>query len=222
MKTTISLLTVFFAFLIVCQAQEEEEAIVFDDTPKARKTFTDDKSTQGVYLGLSALYGQINDEDAIFFGMEIGYLVNHSFAIGLAGVGFLSDQNLDIPINDDNDFLLAGGYGGLLVEPILMGHQKVHLSFPVLLGVGAAGFSEYDDRDPFGDYREDEWDVLLVAEPGVNVGFHISRVFQLDLSAKYRITNEVDLNLYDGNDLNGFSGGIALKFGLFDLGRKKR
>ena len=44
----------------------------------------------------------------------------------------------DHPLN----YTLAGGYGGIFIEPILGGTKPVHVSFPVLFGVGGVTLIE--------------------------------------------------------------------------------
>jgi hypothetical protein len=193
------------------QAQESEDYIEFNDRQNI---------VHGVYLGLTFYYGEIDSKSTYMAGAKIAYVANQKFEVGFTGVGFYSDQNSNGPF-DNND--IFGGYGGLHLEPILFGDSTVSLSFPILVGGGAVSYSENDFNSTFDyDYTySEEWDPFFVFEPGVSLMYNISSYLQVEMGVKYRLTS--DINLYPGgvNNLNGFSGGIGLKIGVFNLGKKR-
>ncbi len=186
-------------------AQDTNGYIEFDDS---RNT------VHGVYLGLSAYYGEIEGKSTYLFGGKVAYVANQQFEVGFAGVGFYSDQDSQGILSSDG---IYGGYGGFHLEPIFFGKQKVNLAIPILIGGGVVGYVDHN----FEDFDIEEWDAYFVFEPGLSVQYNISRFIQLEAGVKYRFSSNV--NLYAGSikNINGFSGGIGLKFGVFNMRRDK-
>ena len=207
MKKTHYILTLLIAFTAsYIHAQESDDYIEFDD----RKNVV-----HGVYLGLNFNYGELDGQSTYFAGAKIAYVANQKFEVGFAGVGFYSDQNTNGPL-EDND--IVGGYGGLHFEPIFFGDSQFSISLPMLIGAGAA--AHYFDE--FEHVHYEELDPFFVFEPGVSILYNISSYLQFEMGVKYRLTSDFD-GLFPGSleNLNGFSGGIGLKIGVFNLGKKK-
>ena len=194
-------------------AQEEQDYIEFND----RKNIV-----HGVYFGVAGYYGHINNEDTYQTVMKLAYVADRKLEIGFTAVAFFSDQNVPSLSPDGKDGLL-GGYGGLHLEPIFFGKQKLNLSFPVLIGTGVVSYvenyEEYDDEAEGADLED--WDVAFVVEPGVSVLCNISRYVQLEAGIKYRWSSKIVMTPKTVDNLNGFSVGIGAKFGVFNLGRNR-
>jgi len=176
----------------------------------------------GVYLGLTTHFGEIENDDTYFVGLKVAYVANQQFEVGFAANVFYSEQEfLDVG-NIEND--LIGAYAGLHLEPILFSKSKVNLSFPLLVGVGAVGYitDDFDDFDEdFIDDEYDDVDAIFVLEPGINALFNVSRYLQLEAGVKYRLSNKIKLATSPIDRLNGFSAGIGLKVGIFNMGRNR-
>lgn len=210
-KIKYTILICLSIFIYQANAQENNNYIEFNDSKNV---------VHGVYLGLSGYYGEIDGKSSYMAGVKIAYVANQKFEIGVAGVGFYSDQNENGPL-DDND--VYGGYGGIHLEPIFFGNSTFSVSIPLLIGGGAVGYT-HDDWDDFNDwdhYEDEDWDPFFVFEPGVALQYNISPYLQFELGVKYRFTSNV--SLYPGSieDVEGFSGGIGIKIGVFNLGKKK-
>jgi hypothetical protein len=116
---------------------------------------------------------------------------------------------------------LAGGYGGFIIEPIIMGRWPIHISFPVLIGAGGVALTSYNE-DLFSQYG-DRYDVYLeeavaffVAEPGVELELNLVRWMRLAFFGNYRYTtNLISTGSINENALNTWSAGITLKVGKF-------
>ena len=190
-------------------AQESDDYIEFND----RKN-----TVHGVYLGLGFNYGTIDKAETYSSRFKIAYVANQQFEIGFVGVGFYSDLNkLGLNVNDRD---LAGFYGGLHLEPILFGKSKVNLSFPLLIGGG--GVVLLDDDIDNVVINDDDWEPVFVVEPGVNILYNINRYIQLEAGVKYRISSKVDFNPeYDLSRINGYSVGMGIKIGVFNMGRNR-
>lgn len=181
----------------------------------------------GGYGALSVGYTEVNTLPALTIGAQAEWVVGHGFGIGIAGVGFTSDFT---PVGSDY-YALSGGYGGLIMEPIILGWFPVHISLPVVIGGGGlASYAtnadpwNYDNINPtFGEYA---W--FFVAEVGAELEFNLVRFFRLSIYGNYRWTTDLVMTPMYGLDpnpvpeyqvgshaLDGWSAGVRFKFGSF-------
>lgn len=204
------ILTFYFSNL---QAQEQNKS----DSDYIE--FNDRKNTvHGVYMGLNFQYGTIENSDTYLTSFKIAYVANQQFEVGFVGTGFYTDlNNLGLDFNDRD---LVGFYGGLHLEPIFFSKHKLNLSFPLLIGGGAVGLVRGDIDDVV--WEDDDWDPVFVVEPGVNVLYNISRYIQFEAGVKYRFSSRINLEPdYDFSRINGFSAGLGIKVGVFNMGRNR-
>ncbi|GAA0719200.1 hypothetical protein GCM10009430_17980 [Aquimarina litoralis] len=214
MKKTIQLLITLLivsSSQIYSQDKNDSDYIEFND----RKNIV-----HGVYLGFSTNYGEIDGEETGSIGLKLAYVANRKFEVGFGMKGFYSQQNLP-GISASNDEDLIGGYAGMHFEPILFSKSRVNLSFPLLVGFGGVGYIDGQLND--GEFNEDdyEWDAIFVAEPGVNVLFNISRFIQLEAGVKYRFSSKFNIHPSGIDRINGFSAGLGIKIGVFNLGKNR-
>lgn len=181
------------------------------------QTLTGPGHSVGFYVGFTANYSQIDGYDAFGAGATIAMIGNHGLAIGLSGKGFFTEPFRQ-PAGSDTRYGYAGGYGGLLIEPIIFPTYPVHVSFPILLGAGGIAKSRYAGfYDPY-DYDEvfiEDADAFFVAEPGIEIEFNVTRWMRLAAGGTYRFTTTLSDPEFQSDVLNGFTGGISLKFGMF-------
>lgn len=182
------------------------------------ETIFSNHRSNGGYGAFTIGYTQIDGRDAMVAGARGAFIFDHSFAIGLAAYGFVNDLEYDnYRSNPEDRLFLAGGYGGLFFEPIVGGTKPVHVSFPVLVGMGGISLVEHTgwDWDYYYDYHEYDTDLFFVFEPGVELEFNLTRFFRLATYASYRVTSDVEL--YDTNPdvLRGLNVGMTFKFGKF-------
>ena len=185
------------------------------------------KTSHGGWGGFTVGYTRIADQDALLTGGRGGWLINHRFTIGGGGYGFVSSFNHDGNIQPTlADYSLGGGYGGLLLEPIIAPFEPVHISVPILIGGGSAFVM--DDMYYHGSYHGYDygWDGgFFILETGIDIELNIAKFFRLALNAGYRYTSDLSLDYYtsDGNyvftvpsnALRGFNFGMTMKFGKF-------
>ena len=221
MKKKLTILSFLAAFgvLLVGNSQENVHA----DGGGEYLEFNDRKNVvHGVYLGLNMHYGQVDGSDAFMGGLKLAYVANQQFEAGFEGNFIFSDQNyFNTALGENED--LIGAYGGLHLEPIFFSKSRVNLSFPLLLGGGGVGYvgGDIDDDDFGNDLTEDDFDPFFLVEPGVNVLFNISRYLQVEAGMRYRFTSSVSLRPNGIENVNGWSAGIGLKVGVFNLGRNR-
>ncbi len=187
--------------------------------------FNDRKNiVHGVYLGISGGYGEIKGRNTYITGLKLAYVANRKFEIGLALKGLYSNQNAPGVFLSDGTELgpdLAAVYIGFHLEPIFFSKAKINLSFPILLGVGAAGLGYLDSNSGEVEEENSLFASLYVVEPGVNVLYNISRYVQLEAGIKYRISSKAVLTPDAFVRINGFSTSIGIKIGVFNLGRNR-
>jgi len=218
MKTlTYSILAILISINICYSQSEEEKQKIKDDEIK---TIFGRTRTNGGYGAFSITYSEIDRKNAIQFGGRGAWIIDHSLAIGFGGTGFLNDYQYDAIL--DENVNLAGGYGGLYIEPILAPRFPFHISFPIFLGVGAIAYTSDSYNDNHWDNYIEDTDVYLIAEPGVELEFNILKYFRIALGAYYRYTSDVHLEyintgqpFVDKDVLHGLSMGITFKFGKF-------
>ena len=172
----------------------------------------------GAYGAFSVGYTQIDGKDAVITGGRGAFIFGRSLAVGLGGYGFAN--NLEFNTYYENhpvDYSLAGGYGGIFIEPIVAGSLPVHLSFPVLFGVGGAVLIENYGWDYWEGYPFNELDndLFFVVEPAVELEFNMTRWFRTAASVSYRYTSKVDLFGTDEDVFRGLNFGLTFKFGKF-------
>lgn len=185
--------------------------------PGQVQTLFDPNAGSGGYGALSIGYTQINNRDAILMGGRGEWVIGHGFGLGLAGYGFVNDPIYD-PI-DDLNYSLAGGYGGLIMEPIIMGWFPVHVTFPIMIGAGGVANTSYSSNvyDPYeywDGYVEDAT-AFFVAEGGMELEFNLVQFFRIALFGTYRYTSDIIMENVPKDALRGWNGGVTFKFGIF-------
>ena len=212
-KTILSLVAVAMLAGVSFAQDTKNETSKNDDGIKT--IFGNKKISHGGYGAFTIGYSQIDEKDAFITGGRGAWIIGHSFAIGLGGYGFGNDLYVDNAIGS-NEYSLDGGYGGLILEPIVLPKFPIHLSFPVLLGAGGVAYvntTYWDEFDPERDIEDS--DAFLVAEPGVELEMNLIKYVRLALGASYRFTSDVQISGKKHDVLNGYNLGVTLKFGKF-------
>lgn len=211
MKT--KLLSIFLVLSIAAMAQNNDEF----------KTIFGGKSIGG-YGAIGGGYSPINQDNAMVFNARGGVVLGHAFAVGIGGSGFFSEYQYSQVLQKKTS--LSGGYGGVFFELIVLGRSPVHLSFPVLAGLGGAAYTTWDNEG--ADFERENSGVdassFGVIEPGVELEFNITNFFRLAAYFNYRFASNVDITKFvDGqvvqlvpvDALNCYSAGVIFKFGKF-------
>ena len=186
----------------------------YEDNDQISTIFSKDRKNGG-YGALSFSYTQIDGKDAFLMGARGSWIIDHSFAIGLGGCGFINDINYHSWLNTDLDNNLAGGYGGIYLEPIIAPRLPVHISIPVLFGFGAiSNIDNYGNWDNWG-YDNSPNDVFMVFEPAVEIEFNMTRHMRLAGTIGYRFTSKIEMQNVDPDLLEGTNIGVIMKFGKF-------
>ena len=185
--------------------------------PGEVQTVFNPNSGSGGYGAFTVGYTQINGRDALLMGGRGEWVIGHGFGLGLGGYGFVSDPVYNT--TNDLNYSLAGGYGGLMMEPILFGWFPVHVAFPILIGAGGvSSFSyvtDWDDPYQYDPANFEEAVAFFVAEFGMEIEFNLVRFFRLALFANYRYTPDINMVFASPDAMRGWSAGMTFKFGSF-------
>jgi hypothetical protein len=177
----------------------------------------------GWYVGFDGGYTKFDTKDVWLGGISAGMVINNTFTIGGWGRSFIHNQGMFYPeVTGTSGAYLDGGYGGLLIEYILMPRSAIHVSFPLLIGGGNVSYVNDEDNN----YCENNWesydddqildkDDFFVIEPGVRAELNILKFMRLNAGISYRYTAGVDLINTSANLMNNFNATIGLRFGKF-------
>lgn len=199
--------------------QSAEKQVYYESSSPATEihTLTGSGRSTGFYLGFHSDYSQVAGYDAIGVGGSLAMIANHGLAIGLTGKGFISEPYTML-LGSNTSYSYTGGYGGLLIEPVLFPRSPVHVAFPIVLGGGGIARSILTNYnypyDHTGMYVEDA-EAYLIAEPGVELEFNIARWMRLAIGGSYRFTTAIEQTTFETNPMEGFTAGFSLKFGKF-------
>jgi hypothetical protein len=180
------------------------------------KTLFGHNRPAGHYGAFTVGYSIIDDKQAIIFGGKFEWIVDHWIGFGFGGNGFINEYHYDV--NLQRDVFLTGGYGGFIIEPIVLPRFPVHISFPSLLGVG--GISYISKEPEFYHNMIEDSEVFLIAEPSAEIEFNITRNFRLALGVSYKFTTPFNVGISSTTPVNSdaiesWSYMMTFKFGRF-------
>ncbi|MFH0760804.1 MAG: hypothetical protein V2A67_04815 [Bacteroidota bacterium] len=201
------------------------------DQDEIKTLFTKGKHPKphiGYYIGPEFAYTQFTGNKNVFLmGLSFGVTFNRFLTIGLTGYGIINSCELlykvEVPDNLDKrykDCNLYGGYGGLNLEFTVLPRAPVHVTFPILIGIGGLTYLYQPDKNTY-DYNwgseNIDWDIFFVVQPGVRVELNIVKFFRIGVGASYRYTPDLDLikTTSSAININQFNANLSLKFGKF-------
>jgi hypothetical protein len=215
MKTKILLTAIFsICILPLMQAQDKNSDEIQTIFGSGKKV------SHGGYAAFTTGYTQIAGKDVVTLGGRAGWLIDHHMTIGLAGNGFASSVYINNVV-DNQGFYLVGGYGGFFVEPIIAPKFPVHVSFPVIFGIGGAAYNyntwadyDWEHNNNNQDYFYDS-DAFFIIEPGMEIELNVVKFFRISFGGTYRFTKDLHLVNTSTTLLDGFSVNISFKLGKF-------
>lgn len=218
LKKTLALVALILLFSFsATQAQKSDQQVPY-------QTLFGSNASHGGYGSFSAGYTQIAGSHAFISGFKGAWVIGHGLALGIAGNGFAADMN-NILIPSNNYQLITGGYGGLMIEPIIFPMRPVHLAIPLIIGAGAVGFESGEYNPSYYHTYPYNMEPYFVFEPGVEIELNITHFFRIGVGGSYRLTSNVELIYTDQNDvvhqivskkdLNGYNAYLSFKFGRF-------
>lgn len=196
----------FFAFLIsglliISHAQESETLLGSGEIES------------GGYGALAAQFTTIKGEFGLLAGAYGGWLINHTFLIGVGGYGLANNIKADEEILQltQEKYFLKIGYGGIVLEYIGNSQNLIHYTIRTLIGAGNANYSLKEGFS--SDEAKNSQFFAMQIDSGIEV--NIVEYFRISLSGVYRFTSGVSLIGLESSDLNGFGLELGFRFGKF-------
>lgn len=174
----------------------------------------------GGYGGPVTRVTKVLGESGLLVGGYGGVLIDHRLMIGGGGYGLVTEHRARPEAEvlysyGGQPLLLNMGYGGVVIEYMILPSKLVHCSAILLVGGGAVDY-RYRYSDWYDQSMHHNPDLFFVAEPGVNLEVNVVSWMRLDIGATYRYVSGLgDLVGVNNSDLRQLSGGLTLKFGAF-------
>jgi hypothetical protein len=159
--------------------------------------------TSGGFGAVAARLSSVGGEFAVFSGARGGWIINHTFVLGLGGYGLANDIALTPGATGRE---IEFGYGGLDLEYVHAWNRVVHFTGHVLVGGGGLSVKRT---------LVERSESLFVAEPAVNLEINVVSFFRVNVGGGYRFVAGVEDPEVSAGDLAGPFGLLALKFGKF-------
>ncbi|MBA9076918.1 MULTISPECIES: hypothetical protein [Rufibacter] len=170
------------------------------------------------YFAPSLMLTRWQDRSGFMVGGKVAWVLNQKFGLGLAGYGLTTRNNIGEVLQYANNVFLQVGYGGALLEYTPNPSRLLHFSFPLIIGVGGAAYT----NSPLGNntsnrysYEVYQTDTFFVMEPGVQAELNMARFMRLGLAASYRFAQGVDLSRSSDRDMSAPTVSLTFKFGKF-------
>ena len=181
------------------------------------ETLSSNNGHSGGYGALTFKGSKFKESSILLMGIRGAWIINRSFGVGIDLNGVIPASKYDdVDPYGRNKGILTGGYGGLLLEPIIWSNKVVHLAIPISLGAGWLGYVEdWENNQYYYNGELYDEDVFWYVEPGVNAEINITKFFRVNVGISKRFTQ--DLNLYNtpSNAFDKLNYNLVLKFGGF-------
>jgi cbb3-type cytochrome oxidase subunit 3 len=171
----------------------------------------------GGFGAVSFTASEFNNKDIIMIGFRGGWIINRVLAVGFEGHGIIPTAEYEgIDPNNSLNSRSVGGYGGLLLEPIVLSNRVVHVTFPISAGTGWIGYivDWEQNTNLYVDDLIDE-DVFWYVQPGAALELNVARNFRINMGASYRFTRDLELLSTSTSAFDAWNYFISLKFGRF-------
>jgi hypothetical protein len=187
----------------------------------------------GIYVAPEVQYGQVKNAFTSFGGGSVMLMINNRFAFGVTAQQSLT--NTFSPKSLSPLFVQAQLMGGK-IEYTPNPTAAVHVTFPLMLGVGEVQADSIGEKNIFGFMenhgRENGFSKnrngngYAVIQPGINIEANLLSFMKVFVGANYRFSILTDNNsaLLTANTLQGVSISAGAKMGLFDyhFGKHKK
>jgi hypothetical protein len=181
----------------------------------------------GLYFAPEYQYGQSNAAFNSYSGGSGMVIFNKRLAIGVAA--YESVTELFSP-KGVAPLTLKTAYGGAKLEYTVHPDAAVHISFPLLVGMGEASMDSVDvkstetNNEMHGMHgiRGDDSGMngeFFVIQPGINVEANLLRNVKLFAGANYRIASKIGTasTIVPKDALIGFGISAGVRVGIFDV-----
>lgn len=169
--------------------------------------FNDESKDMNLFINPTFQFSEIVLQYCAIPGIRAGVIINNKTTFG--ALYNFTLNSLPLPETKGSGKLMMK-WGGIHFEYTLWPNQKVHLTFPLSVGVGRLKISG-NTNDSLPGNRS-----FLFAEPGLMVEINVWKYAKLGIGTSYRYTANVSYNSLTANDLSGFAATVSAKFGIFN------
>jgi len=169
------------------------------------------------YASPTTQVSQVNGEVAVLNGLDLVWIINNRFSVGLARHSLSNDIEADRP-HPNGARNTVFFYSGITGAYSTWAAPRLQISASALIGGGEAHWREDDtgwDALLNRFERDEEHTTSLVVEPRIGASYMILPWLAVNASAGYRFVGGGKSNVLDQQDLNTPTGAIALRFGRF-------
>lgn len=195
----ILLLTILFTFYLnsIYSQDKEPNALIESDGFK----------NIGFMASPSFGMSQMDQASVALFSIRGGIVFDDQFTLG----GFYTvTMNEFIPSSETSPdiYMDYRAFGGL-IEYTVYAHKTFHATIPLLIGAG-----EVEMDSEYGSINLGESNFLVV-QPSIMLEVNLHKYVRLNFGLGYRIIGNMNYRNLNQNDLEGITGEIGIKFGLF-------
>jgi hypothetical protein len=180
--------------------------------------FNNDDIEYGFFLGPELKVAPMIEGYQLYSGIKGAMIFNNTFALGLAGGGFITEIVFE-GLNDLGEEALLNtviAYGGFYLDYIVPSRLPVQVSFPNLLGVaGVTLFSSVHGSPTGQDEEMVEGGVFFIYEPALNLEFNLTNFLRIGFGGGYRLAVKGDMDRLSASDMSDVTFNFSIKFGSF-------
>ncbi len=196
--------------ILPAMAQEEEkESSEIDFLFKKHEVrFT------GAYMSPEMKFSKVNGDNALFIGGHLAANFNRKMSYGFAA--YVNVLKNEFSVDPDMTLRTGFGYVGMFNEYVMYSERKVHLTFPMVIGVG--GVTVWDKNEDLvegEEWNDVETSAAFVFEPGINVEVNLTKFMRFTAGASYRLVRKSDLVHLSDKDLSCFAVNAGFRFGFY-------
>jgi hypothetical protein len=204
LKSSLFLIVCFLGFNTVGYSQDETEPKTLFNNPVSL-------SKLGFYVNPTYQIGSLDGATAHIMGVRGGVMLRQNWTVGGAYHWTLNNINPQSEVVDD--LYLDMRLGGAFVEYTLWSNRVLHLTFPLMIGMGEVEMDwETDidsDTNPYGEEN------FFFVEPSAQLEVNIMKNVRFHTGVAYRIVGNMDYRALNQSDISGLTGVAGLKIGVF-------
>ena len=176
---------------------------------RRQETLIHGRVDHGGYGSFGSKFTTVNDKAEVLLGARGGWILDHTFSLGLAGYGLLTPVSTHYPVSG-RPMRLEFGYIGVELAWIINSDRLIHYEVSTLIGHGGIHYyGTHGDDDP----RDDGF---FVVEPGARVVLNIWTFCRASAGVSYRWVDAVDFEeALSDSQLSGPAISLMLNFGQF-------
>lgn len=144
-------------------------------------------------------------------------LTRNWISFGIVG-NFIFDSPDSSPYKELNENIKRYcGYGGILVEPTLLPKFPIHITIPLVIGIGTLKYAIVDDNSwtSYDYILEDSRSTFIVFNVGARAEINLLNSLRFTVGPSYRYIPNLYVNNMQSDMLNSFNLDFSFKIGKY-------